>query len=126
MKVLVIEDDAETSSYLSHGLQEAGYTVDSALNGRDGLFLATGGHYGTAVLTQRNAIGNPVAEWVLDLYDPGWYAGGGVNYAAYKSALAADRLARIAAGRQLLGNSHITVSPAARAALRPLVEAVRG
>ena len=36
--------------------------------------------------------------------------------AAYKSALAADRLARIAAGRQLLGNSHITVSPAARAA----------
>jgi two-component system OmpR family response regulator len=50
MKVLVIEDDAETSSYLSHGLQEAGYTVDSALNGRDGLFLATGGHYDVVIV----------------------------------------------------------------------------
>jgi two-component system, OmpR family, response regulator len=50
MKVLVIEDDAETSSYLSHGLQEAGYTVDSALNGRDGLFLATGGHYEVVIV----------------------------------------------------------------------------
>jgi hypothetical protein len=38
--------------------------------------------------------------------------------AAYESALAADRLARIAAGRQLLGNSHILVSSGARAALR--------
>jgi hypothetical protein len=38
--------------------------------------------------------------------------------AAYESSLAADRLARIAAGRQLLGNAHILVSSAARAALR--------
>lgn len=38
--------------------------------------------------------------------------------AAYESALAADRAARIAAGRQLLGNAHIAVSSAARAALR--------
>jgi hypothetical protein len=38
--------------------------------------------------------------------------------AAYESALAADRRARIAAGRQLLGNSNIKVSTAARAVLR--------
>jgi hypothetical protein len=38
--------------------------------------------------------------------------------AAYESALAADRRARIAAGRLLLGNSHIAVSSSARAALR--------
>jgi hypothetical protein len=38
--------------------------------------------------------------------------------AAYESALAADQLARIAAGRQLLGNRRISVSANARAALR--------
>jgi len=38
--------------------------------------------------------------------------------AAYESALTADRLARIAAGRQLLRNAHIAASTAARAALR--------
>ena len=38
--------------------------------------------------------------------------------AAYDSALAADRTARIAAGGQLIGNHHITTSAAAQAALR--------
>jgi hypothetical protein len=38
--------------------------------------------------------------------------------AAYESALAADQRARIGAGRQLLGNSHLEVSSSARAALR--------
>jgi hypothetical protein len=38
--------------------------------------------------------------------------------AAYNSALAADRSARISAGRQLIGNRHITVSAAAQAELR--------
>ena len=38
--------------------------------------------------------------------------------AAYDSALAADRSARIAAGRQLIDNRHITTSPAARALLQ--------
>jgi two-component system OmpR family response regulator len=50
MKILVIEDDAETLSYLTHGLQEAGYTVDAAPNGRDGLFLATGGDYEVVIV----------------------------------------------------------------------------
>jgi hypothetical protein len=38
--------------------------------------------------------------------------------AAYNSELASDRSARIAAGGQLIGNRHITMSAAARAALR--------
>lgn len=38
--------------------------------------------------------------------------------AAYESAHAADRLARVDAGRQLLRNAHIAASAAARAALR--------
>ena len=45
MKILVIEDDAATRSYLVRGLTEAGYVVDTAANGRDGLFLAAGEPY---------------------------------------------------------------------------------
>ena len=45
MKVLLIEDDQETLSYIARGLREQGHVVDQADNGRDGLFLAAdGGH----------------------------------------------------------------------------------
>jgi two-component system, OmpR family, response regulator len=45
MKVLLIEDDEETSAYIARGLREQGHVVDLAAAGRDGLFLATdGGH----------------------------------------------------------------------------------
>ena len=40
MRILVIEDDAETAAYLKSGLDEDGHAVSSALNGREGLFLA--------------------------------------------------------------------------------------
>lgn len=45
MRVLVIEDDAETGSYLRRGLREQGHVVDIATNGRDGLFMATSEAY---------------------------------------------------------------------------------
>src|SRR6201997_1701796 len=45
MKVLLIEDDQETSAYVARGLREQGHVVDLAATGRDGLFFATeGGH----------------------------------------------------------------------------------
>jgi two-component system OmpR family response regulator len=45
MKVLLIEDDGETSAYVARGLREQGHVVDLAATGRDGLFLAAdGGH----------------------------------------------------------------------------------
>jgi len=45
MRVLVIEDDAETAAYVARGLREHGHVVDLAATGQDGLFLATaGGH----------------------------------------------------------------------------------
>jgi two-component system OmpR family response regulator len=45
MKVLLIEDDQETSAYVARGLREQGHVVDVAATGRDGLFLAAdGGH----------------------------------------------------------------------------------
>jgi two-component system OmpR family response regulator len=50
MKLLVVEDDRETASYLEKGLSESGYTVDSACNGPEGLFLATSSSYDAIVL----------------------------------------------------------------------------
>lgn len=40
MRVLIVEDDRETRDYLVRGLTESGHVVDSADNGKDGLFLA--------------------------------------------------------------------------------------
>jgi two-component system, OmpR family, response regulator len=50
MKLLVVEDDRETASYLEKGLFEAGYNVDRACDGREGLFLASSGGYDAIVL----------------------------------------------------------------------------
>ena len=45
MRVLLIEDDQETSAYVARGLREQGHVVDLAATGRDGLFLGgDGGH----------------------------------------------------------------------------------
>jgi len=44
MRILLIEDDQETASYLARGLREHGHVVDHAATGQDGLFLAGGGH----------------------------------------------------------------------------------
>ena len=40
-RVLIIEDDDETRAYLARGLAEAGFAVETAQTGRDGLYLAT-------------------------------------------------------------------------------------
>ena len=40
MKILVIEDEAKTAKFLKKGLGEAGYVVDVAADGLDGLHLA--------------------------------------------------------------------------------------
>ena len=45
MKILVVEDDPTTGSYVAEGLREEGHVVDLVDNGRDGLIRATeGGH----------------------------------------------------------------------------------
>ncbi|MFC5311492.1 winged helix-turn-helix domain-containing protein [Azospirillum rugosum] len=50
MKVLVIEDDQQAASYLAKGLKEAGHVVDTANDGKDGLFLAGAEHYDVMVV----------------------------------------------------------------------------
>jgi two-component system, OmpR family, response regulator len=50
MKILVVEDDRETAAYLVRGLNEGGYAVDSAGDGREGLFLASSGNYSAIIL----------------------------------------------------------------------------
>ncbi len=50
MKVLLIEDDAEAAKYIKNGLEESGYTVDHAPNGRDGLFHATDSQYDVLIV----------------------------------------------------------------------------
>ena len=40
MRILVVEDDAETAGYLTGGLEEEGHAVSWSRAGRDGLFMA--------------------------------------------------------------------------------------
>jgi two-component system OmpR family response regulator len=49
-KILVIEDDATTADYIAGGLEENGFVVDRASDGRDGLFHATDSKYAAIVL----------------------------------------------------------------------------
>jgi len=49
-KILLVEDDSETAAYLVRGLSEQGHTVDHVADGRDGLFLATGGDFDLIIL----------------------------------------------------------------------------
>jgi len=49
-KLLIVEDDAATAAYIVKGMTEAGFTVDHAPNGRDGLFHASDGSYGALIL----------------------------------------------------------------------------
>ena len=50
MRVLIVEDDREMVGYLKRGLEEAGYAVDAAFDGREGLRLAIAGPYDAVVL----------------------------------------------------------------------------
>ena len=50
MKLLIVEDETKTGDYLRQGLAEAGYTVELARNGPDGLHLALTGDHDLIVL----------------------------------------------------------------------------
>ncbi|MBI5899837.1 MAG: heavy metal response regulator transcription factor [Rhodocyclales bacterium] len=50
MKILVVEDEPKTGEYLKQGLIEAGFVVDLARDGIDGLHLGETGEYDLAIL----------------------------------------------------------------------------
>lgn len=50
MKLLIIEDEPKTGSYLKKGFTESGYVVDLAYDGVDGLYQATTNHYDLIIL----------------------------------------------------------------------------
>ncbi|MFO7581542.1 heavy metal response regulator transcription factor [Guyparkeria sp.] len=50
MKILTVEDEPKTGDYLRQGLSEAGFTVDLARNGADGLHLALTGDHDLVIL----------------------------------------------------------------------------
>lgn len=50
MKILIVEDEPKTGDYLRQGLGEAGFVVDLARDGLDGLHLALNGEYDLIVL----------------------------------------------------------------------------
>lgn len=50
MKILIIEDDEKIIKFLKRGLEEESYTVDYALNGDEGIYLATVNEYSLILL----------------------------------------------------------------------------
>jgi len=50
LKILIVEDEPKTGDYLKQGLTEAGFTVDLARDGVDGLHLALTENYDLAIL----------------------------------------------------------------------------
>jgi len=50
MKILLIEDDADTARFVANGLRERGHVVDLSADGRDGLLLASQAGYDVMVI----------------------------------------------------------------------------
>ncbi|HEY4074766.1 MAG TPA: response regulator transcription factor [Herbaspirillum sp.] len=50
MKILIVEDNERVARFLKSGLMEAGYTIDHAENGRDGMLFAASEHYDVIIM----------------------------------------------------------------------------
>lgn len=50
MRILIVEDDTETISYIKRGFEQDGYLVDTAVNGEDGLLMASTSDYDVIIL----------------------------------------------------------------------------
>ncbi len=50
MRILVVEDDIKLSAFIVNGLKQAGFAVDSALDGDEGLRLALNEPYDAAII----------------------------------------------------------------------------
>src|SRR3990172_6692102 len=50
MRILVVEDDRDTSTYIANGLTEEGHSVDCLADGRDGLLQASTEEYDVMIV----------------------------------------------------------------------------
>ena len=50
MNIIIIEDDAKTASFVSKGLQQAGFNTVVAPDGKDGLFKIQTGEFDIAIV----------------------------------------------------------------------------
>lgn len=50
MRILVVEDDHQTLSYVAKALAQSGHIIETATNGRDGIFMATDAVYDVMIL----------------------------------------------------------------------------
>lgn len=50
MRMLIIEDDPDTASYIKKGVEEAGHIADHASQGKDGLLLASTEQYDVLII----------------------------------------------------------------------------
>ena len=50
MRILLVEDDPKTASFVTKGLREAGFATDHAKDGEDGLHMALNVPYDTAII----------------------------------------------------------------------------
>jgi two-component system OmpR family response regulator len=50
MKILIVEDNERVALFLKSGLMEAGYTIDHAENGRDGMLFAASENYDVIIM----------------------------------------------------------------------------
>jgi len=50
MRLLLVEDDARTAQFVKKGLSQAGFSVDHANDGLDGLFMVQNASYDVAVI----------------------------------------------------------------------------
>ena len=50
MRILLVEDDIKIASFIVEGLREAGFAVDQATDGEDGLHLGLSGSYDAAIV----------------------------------------------------------------------------
>lgn len=53
MRILIIEDEKDIASFIKKGLQAVHFSVDTALNGKDGIYLALTNDYDLALLDMR-------------------------------------------------------------------------
>lgn len=50
MRILLVEDDLKTASFVTKGLKEAGFAVDHSPDGEEGLFMALNEDYDAAIV----------------------------------------------------------------------------